>query len=175
MHLDGGVRRIHGHFLLNDHAVLNVFTTGIDLLAGDEAVQLGILGNTPDIGGQQHMGDAEVGQTFPALLTDIALNIRNFKGILKQIGAGVALNLEVGSDLCHGCKGADFSAIDAVTPCGMVGAVCVNTQCENHKENTQQHQKIRKHRKHGAESAFQQCCFEEIHNKSDGNQNNGKK
>ena len=132
MDLDGGVGGVHAHLLLDDHAVLNVFTTGIDLLAGDEAVDLGILGDAPDVGGQQDVGDAEVLQTFPALLADVAVHMGDLKSLRKQVGAGVALHLEIGGDGRHGRQGADLAAVDAVAPGAVVLAIVVDADAEDH-------------------------------------------
>ena len=126
MNLDGSVGGLHRHLFLDDHTVLNVLAAGVDLLTIDEAVQLGILGNAPDISRQQHMGNAKVLQTFPPLLTDVTIHMGDLKGLLKEVGADISLPLEIGGDLRHGCQGANPAAILPVTPGGMVLAVTGN-------------------------------------------------
>ena len=140
MHLDGGVRGFDGHFLFHDHAVLNVLAAGVDLLTGDKTVELGILAQTPDIGGQQHMGQTKVGQTFFALLTNVTLHMGDLKGLVKQIGAGIALYLEVGGDLGHGSQGTDTTAVYPVAPGGMIFITGVDTDGEYRSDQTQCHQ-----------------------------------
>ena len=122
---------------------LNVLTTGVDFLTVDEAVQLGVFGNAPDIGCQQHMGDAEVRQAFPALLTDVAVDIGDLEGLFKEVGADVSLPLEIGSDLCHGCQGADLAAVFPVAPGGMVLAVGGYPDRKGQQEATDKQQVLR--------------------------------
>ena len=143
MHLDGGVGTVNGHFFLDDHAVLDIVTAGVYLLAVDKAVQLGILGYTANIGCQQNMGNAEVGQTLTALLTDIAVNIGDLEGFLEQVGADISLPLEVGGDLRHGRKGADFSAVNSVAPCGVILSGGIGSDSEDHQQHTEQGKNVR--------------------------------
>ena len=89
------------------------------------------------------MGDTKVGIALSALLTNIAVDVSDLKGFLKQVGAGVALYLEIGGDLCHGGDGTNFSAILTVTPGGMVLTVGVDADSKHDDEKTQSHQSVR--------------------------------
>ena len=120
MDLDHGFGRIRGHFLLDGHTELQIVAAGVDLLSADEAVDLGVFAGSPAVASQQHMGQAKVCQTFPALLTDVALHIGDLKGLREQIVGIIALGHNVGRYLIHGRLCTDAAAIRAVAPGGMI-------------------------------------------------------
>ena len=120
MHFNHRVWGIRPHFLFNGHAVLNVVSPGVDLLAGNEPVQPGKPAQRADVAGQQHMGNAEAGQTLPPLLTDVAVNLTDLDGIGKQIVRGVPGDHDVGGNLSHGRQGADSSSIGSIAPGGVI-------------------------------------------------------
>ena len=148
MDLDGGVGGVDIHFLFDDHAVLNVFAARVDLLTGDEPVQLGILGHAPDIGSQKHMGDAEIGQALLALLADVTVDVGDLKGLLEEVGGDVPLPLEVGGNLRHGGQGADAPAVGAVAPGGVILAIGMDPDSEAQQQAAQEDQVIRQVHQH---------------------------
>ena len=88
-HLDDRVWRFVGHLFLNGHIDLDLPVPAVDLLAGDKAVQPRISGAGPDIGGQQHMEDAEALHASPALFHDVALDIGNLDMVLDEVLGGI--------------------------------------------------------------------------------------
>ena len=143
MDLDGCVGRIDGHLLFDYHAVLDVLTSGVHLLAGNKPIKLGIFAKTPDIGSQQHMGQTKVAQTFSALLPDVTLNVGDLKGFLEKVGASVALHLEISGDLGHRCQSTDLPSVAAVAPGGMVLTGGMDTDCKHREDAAGDHQNIR--------------------------------
>ena len=162
MDLDGGIGGGDLHFLLDDHAVLDILAPGVDLLTGNKPVQLGIFGHTADIGCQQNMGDAKIAEAFPALLADVAVHLADLEGFFKEIGADVPLPLEVGCDLGHGVQRADPAAVDAVTPGGMVLSVGMDTDGKDQDQHTQKQQNIRQTDPQGHQVTGQQRVPVEI-------------
>lgn len=173
MYFDGGVGGVYGHLFLDNHTVLNIIATGVYLLTADETVELGIFCNTPDIGGKQNVGDAEISETFPTFLANIAVNVGNFNGFFKEIGADVSFPLEIHRNLCHRGERTDAAAIDTVTPSGMVFAYRVNTDGKNGKQKTEGYQCVRQE---GEEfTGKQQLAFQiQLHSKGESGQKDQK-
>ena len=89
------------------------------------------------------MGNAEICQPFPALPANVAVNLADLEGILKEVGGGVAGDHDVRGDLCHGGQGADSPAVYPVTPGAVVFARGVNPYGNTDEKNTCQRQKVR--------------------------------
>ena len=143
VHFNDRVRGIRPHFLFNGHAVLNVVSPGVDLLAGNEPVQPGEPAQRADVACQQHMGNAEAGQTLPPLLTDVAVDLADLDGIGEQIVRGVPGDHDVGGNLSHGGQGADSSAIGPIAPGRVILLGRMNPDGKTCENNTGQRQKIR--------------------------------
>ena len=101
MYLDDRVGRGRIHFLLDGHTELNVITTGVHLLTGDKPVQPGISGQCPAVACQENMGQAEIGQTFPPLLTDVAVEIADLKSFREVVGGSIPGHHDVRNHLGH--------------------------------------------------------------------------
>ena len=143
MNLDNRGRGLGAHFLLDGHAVLNIVAPGIDLLPGNEPVQAGIAAQRPDIAGKQNVGNSEICQSFPALLTNIPVNLTDFEGVLEQVGGGVSGDHDVGGDLSHGGQGTDSAPVGPITPGAVIFSGGVNADGKAENQYAGQRKKIR--------------------------------
>ena len=89
------------------------------------------------------MGDAEIGEAFLPLLTDVAVDIGDLEGLLKEVGGDIPLPLEVGGDLRHGGQGADAPSVGAIAPGGVILAVGMDPDGEAQQQAAQDHQVVR--------------------------------
>ena len=99
------------------------------------------------------MGQAETGKTFPALLTDIAVDVGDLKGFFKAVGGVVAFYHDVGRNLAHGRQSTQTAAIAAVAPGTVVFPRRIGFQRKDLQLNTQKHQHIRQ----GRQQLFKVC------------------
>ena len=143
MYLNNGIRCGGCHLFFDGHTELDVFPPGKDFLAGQKAVQGGVLGYTAAVGSQEHMENAEVRHSFLPLLADVAVKDRDLKGVREQVGCAVPVDHKVGGYLIHRGHGTDPAAIGAVAPDGMIRAVSMDPDGEYHDCRAQEHQHIR--------------------------------
>ena len=89
------------------------------------------------------MGDAEAGQTLPALAADVAVNVSDLQRIFKEIGRAVPGDHDVGGNLRHGGQGAQTASVGAVAPCGVVLVHRMHPDAEKKDQHSQNHEKVR--------------------------------
>ena len=143
--LDAGIRRVGGHLLFDGHAVLDIVPPGIDPLARQEAVQGRILGHQAAVGGDKHMGQAEVGQALPALFADVGLQLGDLQLVEDKIAGGGPVHHDVRHHHRHGRDGADPAAVAPVAPGGVIGPVQMGPDGQGRQQAAQEHQKVRQH------------------------------
>ena len=143
MELHRAFGRLGGHVLLDHHAELDVIVAGIDLLAGEKAVERRILGDAAHIGREENVRDAEVRHSGAALFADVALDGADLHRLVDAVRRAASGGHDVVADHLYRVERAELAPVGAVAPGGMVGAVEVDLDAQRRDQPAEQHQQIR--------------------------------